>query len=153
MPQRSRLPRLAVRAVLVEDSRLLLVNAWAGRTHLWCAPGGGVEAHASLPENLVREVGEETGLTVRVGPPCLVNEFHDPDGDFHQVEVFFRCSLVSGSVTEDWRDPEGVVTHRRWVGRAEAERMAAGRALRPASLPAIAFGRGLAYDPLESILR
>ena len=153
MPQRFRPPRLAVRAILVEAERLLLVNAWAGRTHLWCAPGGGVEPHSSLPDNLAREVREETGLPVRVGPPCLVNEFHDPEGDFHQVEVFFRCRLEGRAAPSDWRDPEGVVTHRRWVERAEAERMAEDLALRPASLPAIAFGRGIAYDPLEPILR
>ena len=31
--------------------------------------------------------------------------------------------------------------------------MAEDLSLRPASLPAIAFGRGIAYDPLEPILR
>ncbi|MEH6653800.1 MAG: NUDIX hydrolase, partial [Loktanella salsilacus] len=33
---------------MLHQDRLLLVNAYAGRTDLWCAPGGGVEAHASL---------------------------------------------------------------------------------------------------------
>ena len=137
----------------MEEGRLLLVNAWGGRTDLWCAPGGGVEPHSSLPANLAREVREETGLAICVGPPCLVNEFHDPEGGFHQVEVFFRCRLLSGELSKDWRDPEGVVTHRRWTDRREAERMAEELALRPASLPAVAFGRGVAYDPLEPILR
>lgn len=146
-------PRLAVRAVLLSEDRLLLVNAWRGRTRLWCAPGGGVEVHSSLPENLVREVREETGLSIRVGPPCLVNEFHDPGGTFHQVEVFFRCRLLAGALSEEWRDPEGVVTHRRWVTRSSAERMVGDNALRPTALPAVAFGRGIAYDALEPILR
>ena len=153
VPQRSPPPRLAVRAVIVVDDRLLIVNAWAGRTHLWCAPGGGVEAHASLPDNLEREVHEETGLSIHVGPPCLVNELHDPGGTFHQVEVFFRCRLRAGVLSDGWRDPEGVVTDRRWVDRAEAQHLATINALRPASLPDVAFGRGLAYDPLEAILR
>ena len=144
--------RLAVRAVIVEDGKLLIVNAWPGRHDLWCAPGGGAEDHASLPDNLAREVHEETGLTIKTGPPCLVNEFHDP-GRFPQAEVFFRASVVSGTLSGDWRDPEGIVTARRWVARDEAEAMARARALRPASLPAIAFGRGIGYDPLEPILR
>ncbi|MGR3520338.1 MAG: NUDIX domain-containing protein, partial [Roseovarius sp.] len=113
-------PRLAVRAVIVEDGRLLLVNAFRdAASTLWCAPGGGVEAHTSLPENLMREVYEETGLVIAVGTPCLVNEFHAPDSGFHQVEVFFRCRLVSGALRDDWRDPEGVVSRRRWVTRDE----------------------------------
>ncbi|PKQ13865.1 MAG: NUDIX hydrolase [Alphaproteobacteria bacterium HGW-Alphaproteobacteria-1] len=142
-------PRLAVRAVIVEEGRLLLVNAFSdAASTLWCAPGGGVEAHSSLPENLIREVHEETGLRIKVGPPCLVNEFHAPGGGFHQVEVFFRCRLVAGALSEDWRDPEGVVTRRRWVSEGE---MAALR-VKPDSLGAVAFRRGMGYDPLEPIV-
>ncbi len=149
-------PRLAVRAVLIHDTRLLLVNAWKGRDHLWCAPGGGVECHSSLPDNLRREVHEETGLVIAVGAPCLVNEFHDPEGSFHQVDIYFRCTLVSGDPAGDWTDPEGVVTHRRWVTRDEM----AGVQVKPDSLAAVAWssaggsaGEGVLYDPLEPIVR
>lgn len=142
--------RLAVRAVILHDDRLLLVNAWPGEiSDLWCAPGGGVEAGASLPDNLAREVHEETGLKVRVGAPCLVNEFHDPGGSFHQVEVFFRCALEAGALNADWRDPEGVVTRRRFFDRAEVSALR----LKPSSLLEIAWGEGVHYDPLEPILR
>ena len=144
-------PRLAVRAVILHHDRLLLVNAWKGRTHLWCAPGGGAERHASLPDNLKREVWEECGLTVAVGAPCLVNEFHDPTGGFHQVDVYFRCTLAGAETVPDWQDTEGIVTHRRWVTRAE---MAALR-VKPDSLAAVAWGDPDApgYDPLEPIVR
>jgi ADP-ribose pyrophosphatase YjhB (NUDIX family) len=144
-------PRLAVRAVILRDDRLLLVNAWKGRTHLWCAPGGGVEAHQSLPEALAREVREETGLGVEVGEPCLVNEFHDPHGPFHQVDVYFRCHVASGDPDGAWADPEGVVTHRLWATRAEVGRLL----VKPDSLAAVAWGDpgAILYDPLEPILR
>jgi len=143
--------RLAVRGLLMRDDRLLLVNAYAGRDDLWCAPGGGVEPHQSLPENLAREIYEETGLTVSVGAHCLVNEFHDPTGDFHQVDIYFRCTLVAGDISRDWQDPERIVSLRRWVTRAEM----AGMRVKPESLAAVAWGEGMAaaYDPLEPILR
>ena len=144
-------PRLAVRAVILREGRLLLVNAWKGRTHLWCAPGGGVEAHQSLPDALAREVREETGLGVAVGAPCLVNEFHDPRGTFHQVDIYFRCEVVAGDPDGDWVDPEGVVSHRRWVTRAGM----AGLRVKPDSLAAVAWGEAgaILYDPLEPIVR
>lgn len=142
-------PRLAVRAVILHDDRLLLVNAWPGeRSDLWCAPGGGVERGASLPDNLAREVHEETGLRIDVGLPCLLNEFHDPDGSFHQVEVFFRCRVVAGSLDDGWQDPEGVVVRRRFFTRDEV----AGLRLKPSSLPDVAWGEGIGYDPLEAIV-
>ena len=104
-------PRLAARALILRDDRLLLVNAYPdGQSDLWCAPGGGVEKHASLPDNLIREVHEETGLTVSVGAPTLINEFHDPDLKFHQVDIYFRCEIVAGDLRQDWRDPEGIVS-------------------------------------------
>ncbi len=113
-------------------------------------PGGGAQPHSSLPDNLVREIREETGLVVAVGAPVLVNEFHDPDRDFHQVDVYFRCTLTAGDLTDDWRDPEGVVTRRRFVTRTE---LAALR-VKPDSLAEVAWGTGgITYDALEPILR
>ncbi|MCM2562683.1 NUDIX hydrolase [Lutimaribacter sp. EGI FJ00015] len=144
-------PRIAVRAVILDQSdRLLLVNAWPdGLSDLWCVPGGGAERGSSLPDNLVREVYEETGLRIAVGAPCLVNEFHDPSGDFHQVDIYFRCSVTGGQLDETWKDPEGIVTQRRFFTRDEM----AGIRFKPDSLPEVAWGDGLLYDPLEPILR
>lgn len=141
--------RLATRALLLHDDRLLLVNAFPDiASTLWCAPGGGAEPGQSLPDNLAREVFEETGLGITVGPPALVNEFHNPDDGFHQVEVFFRCRLASGTLSDDWRDPEGVVHRRRWFSRDEM----AGLRFKPDSLPHVAWGRGMGYDPLERLV-
>ena len=144
-------PRLAVRAIIVRDGRLLLVNAYPGeQSDLWCAPGGGVHPGASLPENLIREVHEETGLTVAPGPLALVNEFHDPRTGFHQVDLFFRATIVAGELDDGWRDAEDIVNRRRYFSPAEI----AGIRLKPDSLPRAAFDGGSAvhYDPLEEIV-
>lgn len=144
-------PRLATRALILHQDRLLLVNAYPGGTSdLWCAPGGGAEAGASLPDNLAREVFEETGLTIAVGPPALINEFHDPKTGFHQVDLFFRATITAGSLRADWRDPEGVVSQRRFFSRAE---LVDGQTrFKPDSLPRAAWGEGCLYDPLEEIV-
>ena len=150
MMMRLKSPRLAVRALLLHQDRLLVVNAYAGdKSDLWCAPGGGVVPGTSLPENLAREVMEETGLSIDVGAPALVNEFHDPATGFHQVDLFFHATIASGSLSDLWRDPEGVVTRRRFVSRSEL----AGLRHKPDGLAAAAWGSGLLYDPLEVIVR
>lgn len=129
-----------------------MVNAYpGGRSDLWCAPGGGAYSGQSLPDNLIREVHEETGLTITVGAPALINEFHDPVSGFHQVDVFFRATISAGVISRSWRDPAGVVTDRRFFSRQElTERRIR---FKPDSLPDIAWGGGLTYDPLETIVR
>ena len=147
-------PRLAVRALIVHQNRLLIVNAWPeGKSDLWCAPGGGVERGQSLPDNLKREIHEECGLQIAVGDPCLVNEFHDPSGSFHQVDIYFHATITGGEIDPAWRDPEGVVTTRRFVTEAELRQLR----FKPDSLPDLAFGSaggvaGAYYDPLEPIV-
>ena len=148
--------RLAVRGVILHQGRLLLVNAWPGQqSDLWCAPGGGVEPHASLPDNLIRELTEETGLRITVGAPCLVNEFHDPGRGFHQVDIYFRCQLAPGQGPEvdmaRAADPAGVVNRVAWVAQDEMPRYR----VKPDSLAALAWQPQDAphYDPLELLVR
>lgn len=144
--------RLAVRGLILDQDKLLLVNAWpGGKSDLLCAPGGGVENGQSLPDNLRREIYEETGLTVSVGPPVLVNEFHDPNGDFHQVDIYFRCSLTDATIPEGWTDPEGVVTEWHWVTRNDLATLK----VKPDSLAEVAWDHqgDAAYDPLEPLVR
>lgn len=148
-------PRLAVRALILHQNRLLLVNAWPeGQSDLWCAPGGGVEVGQSLPDNLRREVHEECGLEISVGAPCLVNEFHDPASRFHQVDIYFQAWITGGDISQDWVDPAGVVTRRRLVTETELR----GLRFKPDSLPELAWGKAAQdgralYDALEPILR
>ena len=144
-------PRIAVRALIIEDGKLLVVNAYPGGTSdLWCAPGGGVERHQSLIQNLMREVREETGLAIAVEGLAGINEFHEPASNFHQVDLFFQACLVEGSLDSNWTDPEGVVSERRFVTADEL------KALRhkPDGLSAMAFsGQTVPYDPLEKLVR
>jgi 8-oxo-dGTP pyrophosphatase MutT (NUDIX family) len=142
--------RLAVRGLLLIDDRLLLVNAWGGgQSDLLCAPGGGAEMHSSLADNLIREFHEETGLTVAVGAPCLVNEFHAPGRPFHQVDVYFRVTLLAGDPFAPWTDPEGIVTERHLIARQDMHRYR----YKPDSLPDVAWSDITYYDALEPLVR
>ena len=144
--------RIAARALILVQDRLLLVNAYpGGQSDLWCAPGGGVESNTSLPDNLIREVHEETGLTVAVGTPALINEFHDPASGFHQIDLYFHCTITAGEISNNWRDPEGIVTMRQYFSRTDLTQNRI--RFKPDSLPVAAWGQSLLYDPLELITR
>jgi ADP-ribose pyrophosphatase YjhB (NUDIX family) len=140
-----------VRALVLHEGRLLLVNAYPGETSdLWGAPGGGVERGTSLAENLRREVREETGLEVEVGAPALVNEFFEPESGYHQVEVFFRCRITGGGLDPAWQDPAGIVSRRRFFSREELSAIR----FKPDRLAQAAWGTcGAIYDPLEPLVR
>lgn len=59
----------AVGAIIVRDGLMLLVQrGHAPAAGQWSVPGGRVERGESDAEALAREVAEETGLMVRVGP-------------------------------------------------------------------------------------
>ncbi len=83
-----------VGAVVVDDAgRLLLIRrGHAPSAGFWSVPGGHVEPGETLPEAIVREVREETGLDVR--PGAVVGRLSIPgDGVVYDVTDFV-CTLV-----------------------------------------------------------
>jgi len=108
--------RVAVDAVIVYQGAILLIeydDARFGR-HLGL-PGGGVEPDEPIPVAVCREVREETGADVVVGPLLLVNEYHpERDGatydNGHELRLVFRCELRNGNKlgVPDQPDPDQI---------------------------------------------
>jgi mutator protein MutT len=90
-----------VGAVLIHEGRVLLIKR--GKEPLrgrWVVPGGTVELGETLEQALVREVREETGLTVRPREVVLVFDRIERDGEsvrYHYVIVDYLCDYVSGT--------------------------------------------------------
>lgn len=96
-------PRLSARACILRDGRVLLTKYRDHRGFWYVMPGGGQQAGETLEEGLRREVYEELAILIEVQEMMYVREIiedrHEdtdlPPG-FHQVEVFFNCTLPDG---------------------------------------------------------
>jgi 8-oxo-dGTP diphosphatase len=89
-------PVVGVGAVVVDGDRVLL----AKRAHEplkgeWSLPGGAVEIGETLEAAIAREVLEESGLTIAVGPVIeVLDRIHravDRRIEFHYVIVDYLC--------------------------------------------------------------
>jgi ADP-ribose pyrophosphatase YjhB (NUDIX family) len=97
-------PFVGVGAVIVDGTgRVLLVKRrfepLAGQ---WSLPGGAVDVGETLTGCVIREMAEETGLDVEVGPVIEVFDriTRDPDGrvQYHYVLVDYVCRPVGGTL-------------------------------------------------------
>ena len=93
--------------VLVQDRKN---PDWPGCTF----PGGHVEAGESFVESVIREVREETGLTVENPVLCGIKQFLDLK-ERRYVVLLYRAEKFSGELSSS---DEGEV---RWVKRSELE--------------------------------
>jgi len=114
-------PVVGVGAVVVRGDRALIVRrGHEPRKGEWSLPGGLLDLGESLSEAVRREVKEETGLEVQLGP--IIETFdrvhRDPDGRirYHFVIVDFVCEAPLGDA-EAGSDAEAVA----WVNAAELD--------------------------------
>jgi ADP-ribose pyrophosphatase YjhB (NUDIX family) len=95
--------KLGVSAVILDVSRSKILLTRRTDNGRWCLPGGGMDAGESLEECCVREVWEETGLTVRVvrllgiySTPHRVTYYADGNR-WHTVSANFLAEITSGT--------------------------------------------------------
>ena len=104
MPTDKQRQRIAAYGVIRDAAgRLLLARASPALTlrGRWFLPGGGVQHGESPPDSLRREIEEESGLTVELGP--LLDVLSDvrtiPDGtSLHTVRLVYRVDVVGGTL-------------------------------------------------------
>jgi ADP-ribose pyrophosphatase YjhB (NUDIX family) len=93
----------AASAIVTDDQGRILLHRRRDNEK-WALPGGVMELGESLGGCAVREVREETGLTVE--PVSIVGVYSDPkhvfvydDGEVRQeFSVCFKCRLVKGAI-------------------------------------------------------
>jgi len=110
-------PIVGVGAVIVDDGRVVLIRRrYEPLKGHWSLPGGMVEVGETLEAALAREMFEETGLVVGVGPVIEVFDRITRDEQrrvrYHFVLIDYLCWPVSGELSAGsdvdaavWADP------------------------------------------------
>jgi ADP-ribose pyrophosphatase YjhB (NUDIX family) len=114
----------AVTGVVYDDNRraLMIRHTNDGK---WCFPGGIVEPDEHPEQRVVKEMREETGLTVEpvrilgvcAGPDCRV-EYANGDVVSY-VSIAYECTVIGGTPTPDAEE----TLETRFVSRVELERL------------------------------
>ena len=123
-------PFLAVSAAIIRDGRVLVTQRARGPgIGIWSMPGGVVEAGETLTEALVREIREETALTIEPVALAGYREVVVRDGDGRPLRHFVILCFAS-----------------RWIaGEPQLnEELSDARWLRPAELAELKTTEGLA---------
>lgn len=103
--------RVRVCGICWQGEKLLMVNHTALTSgNFWAPPGGGIEFRETATEALVRELQEETGITIRPGKFQFMCEYiqqplPDQQAGVHAIELFFAADYLSGDLVKGI-DPE-----------------------------------------------
>lgn len=82
----------AAAVIFDEDRNILLVKSTYNRFHPWGLPGGSLEYDEHPEEAVIREVMEETHLTVCIEKLLLVSSW-TPD----RVGLYYLCRITGGT--------------------------------------------------------
>jgi ADP-ribose pyrophosphatase YjhB (NUDIX family) len=109
-------PKLAVAVIVSRDGRILLGRRGQGeRQGLWSFPAGFVDRGEKLEDAAVREVREETGLEVQLGPLfTLRSETGEP----------VVLAVFSATPGEKTPVPSRELSELRWFGSGDLPPMA-----------------------------
>ncbi|MBN2516294.1 MAG: NUDIX hydrolase [Deltaproteobacteria bacterium] len=94
-------PRVGVGAVVIKDSKVLLVRRGIPPSKgLWAIPGGHIELGETIQETAEREIFEETGIVIKAGEPMYAFDLIEKDDSgrihFHFIVVDVKGEYVSG---------------------------------------------------------
>ncbi len=112
--------RISAGAVVLQDNRVLMVRypGHSERGYLVC-PGGGAEDDEALPDTVVREVQEETGLIVSPRRILFVEDLFSERK--RGTKTWFLCVVTDGELTKTQAAADEGIVEVGWFGRGQLE--------------------------------
>ena len=121
--------RIRAAGILIQDDAILLVKHVQNGSSWWVPPGGGYETEDfDTQATVVREVKEETGLTVlEMGPLVYVREFKETSANTFHLEQFRLVTRWEGQIHLDnlkgLGGDEHMIKEARFVPKSELNRL------------------------------
>jgi len=115
--------RMAAGALILNEGKVLIVKP-TYKDH-WSFPGGVIENLESPSEGLKREVKEETGLSVRVVKPLVIEYLKrlGKDRKDESIQFLFLCKLAKGEKFSGISLAKDEISDYRFVSVEKATKM------------------------------
>ena len=102
---------IAARAIIIKDDKILVMRRNKHGSEYYTLVGGTVTEGESLENALVREVKEETGLTITSGRPVFAEKHHAP----HNDQYIFLCEVEQDKEAALQRNSEEAMMNRMGI--------------------------------------
>ncbi|QFK72380.1 NUDIX hydrolase [Pradoshia sp. D12] len=99
-----------------KEEILMVNNIGSG----WSLPGGEVEKGETLEQAVIREIKEETGLTIEVENIVAVNEAFFKEKGHHALFITFTAKITEGEILIQDEDE---ISEVRWIGIQRANEL------------------------------
>jgi len=86
-----------VRAIIIDQGKILLINRIKGNNSYWVIPGGAVESGESHEQAVKRECLEELGVKIEAQKLFLQRLGDKPEIEGQQ-EFFYLCNIIDGQI-------------------------------------------------------
>jgi 8-oxo-dGTP diphosphatase len=104
-------PRVGTAVWIIKEGKVLLGKREAGAEKgSWCVPGGAIDLYEGPTAGAIREVMEETKMTIDTPRLIAVMNDADKENGSHWITLHFVANWVSGSA----KDNPGEIGNWTW---------------------------------------